>query len=198
LRAFQAALSGGQYTRPSGLFYGGDRPSWSALKLKEILTERLPPAVERIAVLDLHTGLGPRAYGEPIFVGRAPSDGERARRWYGADVKDLSADESVSAQLVGTVADGVASVAGPRELTYVALEFGTGPMLETLTALRADHWLHSHGRGDPGQADGIRSALRQAFYDENPAWQAAVYGRTADFVFRACRGLASVAKSEPR
>jgi hypothetical protein len=156
------------------------------------------PAVERIAVLDLHTGLGPRAYGEPIFVGRAPSDGERARRWYGADVKDLSADESVSAQLVGTVADGVASVARARELTYVALEFGTGPMLETLTALRADHWLHSHGRGAPDQADGIRRALRHSFYDENPAWQAAVYGRTADFVFRACRGLASVAKSEPR
>jgi hypothetical protein len=31
--------------------------------------------------------------------------------------------------------------------------------------------------------------MLKAFYSDNPAWQAAVYGRTADFVFRACRGL---------
>jgi hypothetical protein len=189
LRAFQAALTGGQYTRPTGLFYGGDRPSWSALRLAEILAERLPASVERIAVLDLHTGLGPRAYGEPILVGRTPADGERARRWYGPEVRDLAADEAVAAQLVGSVADGIAAVAGARELTYVALEFGTRPMLEVLTALRADHWLHSHGRGDPDQGAGIRKQMRQAFYDDTPAWQTAVYGRTADFVFRACRGL---------
>ena len=43
LRAFQSALTGGQYTRPTGLFYGGDRPSWSALKLAEILADVCRP-----------------------------------------------------------------------------------------------------------------------------------------------------------
>jgi hypothetical protein len=187
LRAFQAALTSGQYTHPTGLFYGGTKPSWSALTLAKILgTLR---GVRRAAVLDLHTGLGPAGYGEPILVPRGPADLERARKWYGPDVKDLSADESVSASLVGTVANGVAAALSDAEITYVGLEFGTRHMLEVLTSLRADHWLHAHGGNDTPLRDPIRAQMLKAFYSDNPAWQAAVYGRTADFVFRACRGL---------
>ena len=190
LRAFQTALTGGQYTHPTGLFFGGQHPTWSALTLKTILERHVPDTVQRVAVLDLHTGLGPAGYGEPIVVSRSPADTERARQWYGADVKDLSADESVSAQLAGTVADGIASTLGSREITYVALEFGTRHMLEVLNALRADHWMHAHGNTDAALRKSIQRQIRDAFYTESPAWQAAVYGRTADFVYRACRGLA--------
>ena len=105
-------------------------------------------------------------------------------------MKDLSADESVSAQLAGTVADGVASALASREITYVGLEFGTRPMLEVLNALRADHWMYAHGNMDPALRKSIQRQIRDAFYTESSAWQTAVYGRTADFVFRACRGLA--------
>ena len=188
LRAFQTALTGGQYTHPTGLFYGGKQSSWSALALGKIL-EQLR-TVRRVAVLDLHTGLGPVGYGEPILVPRSSVDLERARKWYGADVKDLSADESVSAQIVGSVADGVASALSDAEITYVALEFGTRPMLEVLTALRADHWMHAYGSADELHLrDSIRLQMRNAFYCENSAWQTAVYGRAADFIFRACRAL---------
>jgi hypothetical protein len=188
VRAFQTALSSGQYTHPTGLFYGGTQPTWSARTLAKVL-EQLR-GVRRVAVLDLHTGLGPAGYGEPILVPRSPADVERARKWYGADVRDLSADESVSAQLVGTVADGVAAALGDAEITYVGLEFGTRPMLEVLTALRADHWMYAAGATENNPLRGaIRQHMRTAFYTESSAWQTAVYGRTADFVFRACRAL---------
>ncbi len=63
--------------------------------------------------------------------------------------------------------------------------------MEVLTALRADHWLHSHGGGDQALAAQIRRQMRDAFfYTDTTAWQAAVYGRTADLAFRALRGLA--------
>ena len=186
LRGFQAALTGGQYTRPAGLFYGGKQPTWSALALRRIL-ESLR-GMKRVAVLDIHTGLGPPGYGEPILVARSGEDVERARKWYGAEVRDLSADESVSAQVVGSVADGISSALSGAEITYVALEFGTQSMVEVLTALRADHWMHAYGKGRE-QGDSIRQQLRNAFYCDNSPWQTAVYGRTADFIFRACRGL---------
>src|SRR6185437_7676641 len=67
MAALQAAVSGGQYTRPQGLFYGGVRETWSARMLFRVLSEVLPATVRRLAVLDLHTGLGPPAYGEPIL-----------------------------------------------------------------------------------------------------------------------------------
>jgi hypothetical protein len=188
LRTFQAALSSGQYTHPTGLFYGGTQPTWSAVTLGKILAQLR--GVPRVAVLDLHTGLGPAGYGEPILVPRSDADVKRARQWYGPDVRDLTADESVSAQLVGTVADGVAAALGDAEITYVGLEFGTRHMLEVLTALRADHWMYASGNAENVPVrDSIRQHMRNAFYTETPAWQTAVYGRTADFVFRACRAL---------
>ena len=189
MRALQAAVSGGQYTRPTGLFYGGARESWSALMLARILTEVLPGTVRRLGVIDLHTGLGPAGYGEPILDGAGPAVRERAVRWYGPDVKDLGAGESVSARVVGTMARGIERVRPEVELTFIGLEFGTRPVMEVLTALRADHWLHAQARADAALRSRIQQQMRGAFLSESPAWQAAVYGRTADLVFRALRGL---------
>src|SRR5262249_14364712 len=62
MRAFQQALTAGQYTRSDGLFYGGIAPTWSAQTLEQLLRDQLPEGVRRVAVLDLHTGLGPTAY----------------------------------------------------------------------------------------------------------------------------------------
>lgn len=189
MAALQAAVSGGQYTRPTGLFYGGARESWSATTLALILTEVLPDTVRRLGVIDLHTGLGPAGYGEPILDGSGRADRERAVRWYGADVKDLAAGESVSARVVGTMARGVERVRPGVELTFIGLEFGTRPVMEVLTALRADHWLHARAGADADVRTRIQQQMRGAFFSESPAWQAAVYGRTADLAFRALRGL---------
>ena len=189
MAALQAAITGGQYTRPGGLFYGGVRETWSARMLARALREVLPSTVRRLAVLDLHTGLGPPAYGEPILDAVDPKTRERALRWYGPDVRDLSAGESVSARLTGTMARGIERVRPEVELTFIGLEFGTRPVMEVLTALRADHWLHAHGGPESPAGAQIRQQMRAAFYSDSAAWQAAVYGRTADLAFRALRGL---------
>lgn len=189
MAALQAAITGGQYSRPGGLFYGGARETWSARMLLRVLREVLPATVRRLAVLDLHTGLGPSAYGEPILDAADPQARERALRWYGPDVRDLSAGESVSARLTGTMARGIERVRPELELTFIGLEFGTRPVMEVLTALRADHWVHLYGRVDSAVGAQIGQQMREAFYSDSPAWQAAVYGRAADLAFRALRGL---------
>jgi hypothetical protein len=189
MAALQAAITAGQYTRPGGLFYGGIRETWSARTLLRVLAEVLPPTVRRLAVLDLHTGLGPAAYGEPILDASDSRARERALRWYGPDVRDLAAGESVSARLTGTMAQGIERARPDLELTFIGLEFGTRPVLDVLTALRADHWLHLHGGPHAAAAAQIRQQMREAFYSEAAAWKAAVYGRTADLAYRALRGL---------
>lgn len=187
--ALQAAITGGQYTRPGGLFYGGARETWSARMLFRVLREVLPATVRRLAVLDLHTGLGPPAYGEPILDAGDSQARERALRWYGPDVRDLAAGESVSARLTGTMARGIERARPDLELTFIGLEFGTRPVTDVLTALRGDHWLHLHGGAHAAAAAHIRQEMREAFYSDSAAWQAAVYGRAADLAFRALRGL---------
>jgi len=190
LRAYQTAVSSGQYSRPTGLFFGGSKPTWSADSLRKILKDFLSPAVKRLAVLDIHTGLGPSGYGEPISLG-SDTDVQRARQWYGPEVTNLAGDKSVSATVGGSVADGLFSALPQTEITYVALEFGTQPMQTVLNALRADHWLHARPNRDTPLRASINREMRDAFYVDDAAWKAAVSGRVADFMFRATRALAA-------
>ena len=61
----QEAISRGQYRFPKGLHYGGRAESWSHKMLRSILTEDLS-GVERLVVIDCHTGLGETGAGEMI------------------------------------------------------------------------------------------------------------------------------------
>ena len=65
-----ARNTSGQHTQPTGLFYTGTTESWSNNTLREICKKHLPASARMVAVLDFHTGLGPTAYGEPIFARR--------------------------------------------------------------------------------------------------------------------------------
>src|SRR5581483_8406337 len=64
--ALQLARSGGQYNHPTGMFYGGTRPTWSRQTLERIVADYRLAERARVAVLDYHTGLGPYGYGELI------------------------------------------------------------------------------------------------------------------------------------
>lgn len=197
--AFQAATTGGQYTRPTGLFYGGTAASWSNLTLRRVLEEHFPDSVKKVAVLDFHTGLGPTGYGEPLFPGPQNEVFERAQRWYGPEVTYTDGASattgingtSTSATVIGCVPEAFRSLASRAEVTLIALEYGTRPILEVLTALRADNWLHAIPHRETPLRQEIKQQIRGAFYVDTPAWKSAVYGRAADFVLRAGRGLAS-------
>lgn len=174
---FQQWVSGGQYRHPTGLFYGGTEPVWSHRFLEDLCRGRLAGR-RRVAIVDLHTGLGPWGVGE-LISSDGPSDDayRRAVRWYGDDVTSLQAGDSVSAELAGEWLPYVAEALAPTEVTGVALEFGTVDTLTVVQALRADAWLHAHGDPAGPDAPAIKAALRSAFADDDPAWIAALHER---------------------
>ena len=79
IKTFQAELTKGQYIHPNGLFYGGREATWSNVMLREILTDKVPETVKRLAVVDIHTGLGKPGFGEPIYVGPTSEGYETAK-----------------------------------------------------------------------------------------------------------------------
>ena len=102
-RAYITAASSGQFTHADGIFYGGAAPVWSN-RILDDYTRRKLGHVRRLAVIDFHTGLGPRGYGELIC--RHPTDSEalaRARRWYGNGVTSPAAGESGSPVIDGNL-----------------------------------------------------------------------------------------------
>jgi predicted deacylase len=176
LDAVQSIVSRGQYTCPTGVFYGGTGPTWSNTWLRGWCAENLSDA-RHLAIIDLHTGLGPSGHGE--LIGHEPRTAaahQRATAWWG-DVRSMSDGESVSAVLEGDWLGATASMAPTAEITAVALEYGTVDPISVLQSLRSDAWLHAHGDPRGSDAAAVRAQVRAAFADDDPAWIDVVWQR---------------------
>jgi len=185
----QAAVSGGQYRHPRGIFYGGARPVWSRTTLERIVADHLGDAAH-VAIIDLHTGLGPFGHGEliashPDATGRARLDA------YFDDYTIPSDGNSVSADISGDVLDGMDEWLDGVAVAGVAIEWGTVDIIEVSNALRADAWLHGFGDPRGPAAPAIKAQLRAAFAPDDPSWADAVVERFVAVRDRAIEGLSA-------
>ncbi|MDX1776522.1 MAG: M14 family metallopeptidase, partial [Desulfobulbales bacterium] len=143
--ALKKAISGGQYTDPQGLFYGGNGETWSNTTIRAISARFLAQA-KRIVVIDFHTGLGPYGNAEIIMNKKKSSPAyQRSVKWWGNRVKSTANAEAVSIHLETTLKLAVPKMLPDAEVTAVTLEFGTLPTLKAFWALRAENWLYHHG-----------------------------------------------------
>jgi hypothetical protein len=181
--AYQAAVSGGQYRFPDGMFYGGAGPAWSNRVLRSVLREH---AARRRALgwIDFHTGLGPRGHGEMIYAGgNVAADIARTKAWWGDQVTSYFDGTSTSASLTGVNGYAAYDECPDAEFAGIALEYGTCPIEQTLQALRAEHWLHKHPEASSVQRREIKRAIRDVFYIDADDWKAMVLAQAVD----ACR-----------
>lgn len=190
---FQAAITRGQHEFPQGLFFGGTQPSWSNVALREVLRARGRQAA-RMGWIDVHTGLGPSGVGERIYAGRDDAAAvARARAWWGGGgatpVTSIYDGSSSSAFLTGLMWNAAHEESPQAEYTGIALEYGTLPMMQTMHALRAEHWLNLHPEAPAGMAAQIRQQMKDAFYTDTDAWKAQVLAQARDALFQAADGL---------
>ena len=185
----QQAVSGGQYTHPKGVFYGGSGPTWSRRTQTKILQSFCARA-RKVAIIDYHTGLGPWGYGEQIVP--APRETEtfkRASRWFGGACTALSDGSSTSSDIVGDGLSVAPALLPKAEVTIMALEVGTKPVNHVLQALRADAWLHAHGDFASPQGKTIKQQIRDAFYGDAGDWKGMVAGQSLLACRQAIAGL---------
>ena len=188
--ALQAAISGGQHAHPQGLFYGGVNPTWSHQTMRQVLRDH-GQRCERLAWIDLHTGLGPNGHGERIFACRDDAAAmARARAWWGVDVTSIYVGSSSSARLTGLMWLSAYQECAQAEYTGIALEYGTQPMLDVMTALRADQWAENHPEAPPAQHRQIKQQIRDAFYTDTDEWKQRIVEQAIESAQQAVRGLA--------
>ena len=187
--ALQAAIAGGQYKHPDGIFYGGTAATWSHRALKRIFRDHLAQA-RHIAVIDFHTGLGPRGHGERICPFDPGSPGlERVRQWFGDDFTCPALGTSTASEIHGFNLIGMVESAPHAAITAVALEFGTLPSEEVKLALRADNWLHLYGEFGSAKGRAIKAQIREAFYQDAADWKEMVWERSLETQRLALAGL---------
>ena len=201
LLALQAAISGGQYKHPQGIFYGGVNPTWSNLTLRQVLRDH-GQLCQRLGWVDLHSGLGPNGLAERIFAGADDAKAiARARAWWGqggdhgdhADhVTSIYDGSSSSPRLTGLMWMAAAQDCPQAEYTGIALEYGTVPALEMMAALRADQWLENHPEAPQPQRDQIKTQIRDAFYTDTDAWKSDVVRQANSAVRQGLVGLSGL------
>lgn len=186
---FQAAVSGGQHEFADGLFFGGRGPTWSNLTLRHVLREH-GRHCQRVAWIDLHTGLGPSGVGERIFA--CDNDAAalaRARAWWGQGVTSIYDGSSTSAFLTGLMWMSAYQECPQAEYTGIALEYGTQPMEQVMHALRGDHWLHLHPEAPSALRQQIKQDLMNAFYVDSDGWRQQIIDQAMDAMHQAAKGL---------
>jgi hypothetical protein len=189
--ALQAALTRGQYAHPDGLFYGGNAPAWSNGVLRGIFREHAADR-QMLGWIDIHTGLGPEGHGEKIYSG--PDEAQplaRTRAWFGMDVTSFYAGTSASAEVSGSLSAAATDACPGVAYAGIGLEFGTVPLQHALQALRADQWRANHPDAPAPVREGIRRALRDAFFIDTDEWKGMVYGQARVALLQALAGLAT-------
>lgn len=189
-RALQAAISGGQYAHPQGLFYGGADPSWSNVALRHLLRDH-GRRCARLGWIDLHTGLGPSGHAERIFSGAdEPEALARTRAWWGDAVTSIVDGSSSSAPLTGLMWSAAGQECPQAERAGISLEYGTKPLRDVIEALRADQWLENHPElSDAATRHAVKRQLRDAFYVDTDIWKQQVVEQAFDAAHEALRAL---------
>jgi Protein of unknown function (DUF2817) len=190
VHAERVARSTGQYTDPQGIFYGGSGPTWARRTSEAILAAHLRRA-RTIAIVDMHTGLGPYGYGEPI-CNHAPGSErvQRAKRWWGPSVTEPLLGTSSSQEKTGLTEFGYERALAHADIAFVALEYGTYGPPQGEHALRDDAWLWQHGDPRGPEAEPIRRALKNYFYPPRDDWKEMVLWRARQVYRQALAGLA--------
>lgn len=169
----RAAITTGQYRHPDGLHYGGERTEAS----NQVLQAELPPrlaSAEKVLVLDLHTGHGPR--GEIVLLSAQPpgSDQDRFLRSAFGTVEATEGDPSATATTKsGSIANGLGALVPRSECHAVVLEVGTAGDLEQLVATYQEQWVHRRGDLSDPAHQAARDRYRDCFTPDDPAWEAA-------------------------
>lgn len=194
-KGFQAAVSGGQYAFPDGLYFGGHAPTWSNLALREVLRTHGRRAA-RIAWIDVHTGLGPSGVGERIYAGiDDPAAIARAQAWWGGGgrtpVVSFYDGSSSSARLTGLMFTSVYEECPQAEYTGIAMEYGTLPVMEVFEALRGEQWLNRHPDAPADVATAIRRRMMEAFYTDTDAWRERILAQGREAMVQAVEGLSA-------
>lgn len=164
----------GQYGHANGLFYGGTARSWTVANLSDTVA-RHGAGAERLAIADLHTGLG--GYGALEVIRKEVPQGDTGgspARHFACDVLD--------------------DVACPESPIKVILEFGTYPVAHIVDAHRADTWLKFHGDAQTPLGRQIKAHLRDSLFCDDPAWLEAVYTQGIS----GCRAVLEELTASPR
>jgi hypothetical protein len=175
----QARFTEGQWSHPSGLYFGGGGPAHENRLLHAIFAEELVGAEEAL-LIDLHTGMG--AWGDHLLlVGMAADDAGAPWLAHAFAPQRLVFTRSHGERhggrwptLEGKMSSAVGAAAPWCTLHNLTIEYGTRDGDTVFMAERREHWAWAtHGVGHP-EHNRLATELQEHMVPSDPLWQARV------------------------
>ncbi len=164
-------ITAGQYRHADGLHYGGARTEESNRILERVLPTALA-AVERVLVVDLHTGHGPK--GEVTMLSDQPPVSPQdvfLRATFDRVEATTGNPDATTGPKAGQIAHGVRAALSNASCCSTTLEFGTSSDLEQLQATYQEQWVHRRGdRSNPAHLAAVWN-YRCCFTPDDREWE---------------------------
>ncbi|TNF04154.1 MAG: DUF2817 domain-containing protein [Gammaproteobacteria bacterium] len=187
-REYEIAYSGGQYSDSTGPFFGGSGPSFSRSVIEELIT-RYHLAERQLAVIDIHTGLGPYGYGEVICDHPVGSGSENtAREWFGPGCGLPDAGTSCSVPKLGLLDYAWHQVMG-SESCFVTLEFGTLGTESLFSVLHDEACAWIGNTSGAMTKENVAVQMLDHFNPQDIGWRESVIFRARQVIEQALQGL---------
>lgn len=184
--AYEIAISGGQYSDPHGPFFGGTGPAHGNRVIEAVISD-FGLDSRHLAVVDIHSGLGPYGHGELVNDHPLGSNGfDVAKRWYGASVASPAVGDSSSVRKEGLLDYRWHALMQERGC-FVTLEFGTYPVEALFEVVLEDH--RSWKSGNPAAKAASTAAMREHFCPADACWRELVLVKARQVICQAMDGL---------
>lgn len=181
----------GQYRHIDGVGFGGLAPTAARRRFEQIVSEMLANKTD-IAVVDLHTGLGPYGVGLKLSVAQVGSDAAlRTQKWYGDDVILINApDSNLPYRVFGETSQGVAMVLPSARITGLTLEYGTYEVEGLVRCILAEFLLrHRSQLLDEALEDDLKQGISAFFYPSDQGWRERIAAQARSVFSQALTGL---------
>ncbi|HYW78681.1 MAG TPA: DUF2817 domain-containing protein [Thermoguttaceae bacterium] len=176
LRKLKQSVAGGQYDYPQGLFFGGQKLEQSGVLLVNWLSERFS-GIQRLGILGVHTGLGPRG-ADALLVPHSADSGKFARLTHalGNHIAESGNPDGVAYPIRGLMAEAIARELDAVDTWMVYQEFGTLPVARVVQALRDENRYHHYATPKDLDSPFKRKAM-EAFCPSDAAWREEIVRR---------------------
>lgn len=175
--AIQRAALHGQYADPRGIYFGGTGLAQESRLLIELLQAHVPPFASA-ALLDMHSGFGPRRQMALVHSTREPRPVDELRRRF-AYPHVLKSDDRDYYAMRGDLIDSLYGRAGedwPGTRFYAsAFEFGTLgdstlALARSLRAMVHENQAYHYGAGTDSAARWARREFEALYVPRRPDW----------------------------
>ncbi len=186
------AMHGGQYVNPRGIFYGGDKPTWSNQLFRQIVADHAARA-NHVAIIDYHTGGGVWGYCD-LFIDDDHA-GSQTRHWF-SQVSVISEDKAANgknaqSETPGNLFYSLPDILPGKALTLCLVELRTGEACGH-DIVRAENWLYQHGDRTSPYGQQLCAQMLERFYPARREWRVMAAYQSNAMLAEAVCGLSAL------